>query len=296
MNKLNKNNQKRDITLPQPNSYAEKAYFFYSLLLICFALTGFAQRGPVSSVGFAYIPNTGDNTVSVLNLSTNSVTATLAVGVQPYGVSVTPDGSKVYVSNFGDNTLTIINSSDNSMITITTGIGNGPTGLCVTPDGKSVYVVNQNDNTVSVIKTLDNSVIATIPVITPIFAFMFLRERITWLNLLGLILSFLGVAFLVMGDDVKNDASPMGIALLMCAVAAAIGYGVMTKKLSVKYSSLTIITIQNVFGVFFFVPLFFIFDFKDLPLVMPSTEVITSVLFYFHLSFLLLFSFPLFLN
>jgi drug/metabolite transporter (DMT)-like permease len=126
--------------------------------------------------------------------------------------------------------------------------------------------------------TVASLIIAVIPVITPIFAFLFLREKITWLNLVGLILSFLGVAFLVMGDDAKNDAPPIGIALLLCAVAAAIGYGVMTKKLSSKYSSLTIITIQNVVGVFFFVPLFFIFDFKNLPLVMPSTEVITSVI------------------
>ena len=40
-----------------------------------------------------------DNTVSVINTATNTVSATITVGTDPYGVSVSPDGSKVYVAN-----------------------------------------------------------------------------------------------------------------------------------------------------------------------------------------------------
>ncbi len=149
-------NQPNRVTIFQTKSIMKKAYYLFSVLLICATFNSFAQK--------AYIPNTDDNTVSVLDLNTNSVTATLPVGSSPYGVSVTPDGKKVYISNYGDNTVSVINSADNTISSITTGVGNGPTGLCVTPDGKAVYIVNQNDNTVSVIKTLDNSIITTIPV------------------------------------------------------------------------------------------------------------------------------------
>ena len=39
------------------------------------------------------------NTVSVINTATNTVSATITVGIYPLGVSVSPDGSKVYVAN-----------------------------------------------------------------------------------------------------------------------------------------------------------------------------------------------------
>ena len=41
----------------------------------------------------------GDNTVSVINTATNTVSATITVGTNPNGISVSPDGSKVYVAN-----------------------------------------------------------------------------------------------------------------------------------------------------------------------------------------------------
>jgi len=45
----------------------------------------------------------GPNTVSVINTATNTVTATIPVGINsfPSGVAVTPNGSKVYVALSG---------------------------------------------------------------------------------------------------------------------------------------------------------------------------------------------------
>ena len=37
--------------------------------------------------------------MSVIATATNTVTATIPVGVGPAGVAVSPDGSKVYVAN-----------------------------------------------------------------------------------------------------------------------------------------------------------------------------------------------------
>jgi YVTN family beta-propeller protein len=47
----------------------------------------------------AYITNALDNTVSVIDTKTNTVTATIPIGVGPVGVAVNPDGSKVYVTS-----------------------------------------------------------------------------------------------------------------------------------------------------------------------------------------------------
>ena len=45
-----------------------------------------------------------DYTVSVINTATDTVSATITVGTEPFGVSVSPDGSKVYVANYSGNT------------------------------------------------------------------------------------------------------------------------------------------------------------------------------------------------
>src|SRR5947208_1571428 len=59
----------------------------------------------------AYITNALDNTVSVIDTTTNTVTATFPVGAGPSGVAVTSDGSKVYVTNGGSNTVSVIDTA-----------------------------------------------------------------------------------------------------------------------------------------------------------------------------------------
>src|SRR6185437_11998353 len=63
--------------------------------------------------GFAYIPNSNDGTLSVVNTVTNKVVKTITLGsnVLPFGVSVSPDGSTVYVTDRGLNNVLVINTS-----------------------------------------------------------------------------------------------------------------------------------------------------------------------------------------
>jgi YVTN family beta-propeller protein len=121
----------------------------------------------------AYIPNTGSNTVSVIDTATNTVTATIPVGSAPgSGVAVSPDSSKVYVTNAASNTVSVIDTATNT-VTATIPVGVSPFGVAVTPDGSKVYVANEDiahpsgivgPGTVSVIDTATNTVTATIPV------------------------------------------------------------------------------------------------------------------------------------
>jgi YVTN family beta-propeller protein len=113
-----------------------------------------------------YVTNQGDNTVSVIDTATNTVTATIPVGSGPSGVAVTPDGTKVYVANaffgFGTN-VSVIDAATNTVIA-TIPAGSAPGNVAVTPDGRRVYVTNFQSNNVSVIDTATNTVTATIPV------------------------------------------------------------------------------------------------------------------------------------
>jgi drug/metabolite transporter (DMT)-like permease len=121
-------------------------------------------------------------------------------------------------------------------------------------------------------------IIATIPVFTPLVAYLALKERISWLNIAGIFISFFGIGVMLVNPDLSLNASPVGIMFLLWAVVSAVIYSVFLKKLTQKYSSLTIITYQNALGVLYFLPLFLIFDYHHFITVRPNRELISSLL------------------
>lgn len=111
----------------------------------------------------AYIPNSGDNTVSVISLASNSVIATIPVGTTPQVTAVSLNGGTVYIGNTGSNSISVINTASNT-VTSTIPLGFSPAGICISPNGRKLYVTNQANNSVRVINTLTNEVITNIPV------------------------------------------------------------------------------------------------------------------------------------
>jgi YVTN family beta-propeller protein len=82
---------------------------------------------PQSLAQNAYITNASDNTVSVIATATNTVIGSpIAVGSYPFGVAVTPDGSKVYVANAGSNSVSVIATANNTVIGSPIVVGSGP--------------------------------------------------------------------------------------------------------------------------------------------------------------------------
>jgi YVTN family beta-propeller protein len=73
--------------------------------------------------------------VSVIDAATNTVTATISVGIAPTGVAVTPDGSKAYVANTNSTTVSVIDTGTNT-VAATIPVGNAPTafGLFIQPE------------------------------------------------------------------------------------------------------------------------------------------------------------------
>jgi YVTN family beta-propeller protein len=112
----------------------------------------------------AYITNQRSHSVSVIDTATNTVSATIPDGASPFGVAVTPDGSKVYIANSPFNgTVSVIDTGTNT-VSATIPVGFSPFGVAVNPDGSKVYVSNSLSNTVSVIDAATNTASATIPV------------------------------------------------------------------------------------------------------------------------------------
>ena len=81
---------------------------------------------------FAYITNAGSNSVSVIDIATNKVTATVNLEPThlPLEVAVTHSGTKVYLTNPNDNIVSVINTSTNT-ITANVPVGAHPKGIPV---------------------------------------------------------------------------------------------------------------------------------------------------------------------
>src|SRR6266851_1407046 len=124
-------------------------------------LLGMALAIPAQAQTHAYIVNTGSNSVSVIDTTSNTVVATVSVGGSPLEVAITPDGTRAYVTNATDNTLSVIDTASNTVVA-TVGVGAGPTAVAITPDGTRVYVTT--GDAVSVIDATSNTVVATVGV------------------------------------------------------------------------------------------------------------------------------------
>lgn len=141
-----------------------------------------------------------------------------------------------------------------------------------------LYFVGESFGLQLVSASVSAFIIATIPVFTPVFAFWLLKERLKPLPLAGLIVSFIGVLFIIFRVDLSLDASPWGIALLFLAVSSAIIYAIILKKLVARYNPVSLIAWQELIGVLYFLPLFLYFDVNTIWSIQPSTNAVLSLL------------------
>lgn len=97
---------------------------------------------PAHAVGTVlYVPNTFANTVSVVDTSSDTITATIPVGQWPYYTAVTPDGSQVFVPNYLSGTVSVISGTTDS-VTATIPVSSGPKGVAVDKAGRYAYVAS----------------------------------------------------------------------------------------------------------------------------------------------------------
>jgi YVTN family beta-propeller protein len=111
---------------------------------------------------YAYITNSGDTTVSVIDTAQSipQVVASPNVGGNPFGVALSPDGKSVYITvDQGKQAgyVAVLNTKTNQAAHAPINVGMNPRGIAVTPDGKQVCVANYGSNNVTIINTKDFS-------------------------------------------------------------------------------------------------------------------------------------------
>lgn len=141
-----------------------------------------------------------------------------------------------------------------------------------------LYFMGESFGLKLVSPTITAVIISTIPVFTPLAAYFSLKERLSRFNILGIFISFFGILILILKKDLSLNASPIGVLILLVGVGAAVYYTIFLKRLTLKYSALKIITVQNFIGIFYFLPLFLIFEFNDFINVRPNFELVSTLL------------------
>ncbi len=141
-----------------------------------------------------------------------------------------------------------------------------------------MYFLGESFGMKYVSSTVASVIISLIPVLSPVAAYLIVKERVSWLNILGIAVSFAGVLIMVLKADFSFKETPEGVALMMLAVVSAILYTVMIKKLSAGYKPYTILTWQYIFGTLLFMPLFFGFGLKNFLAVKPDIRLIGTLL------------------
>jgi len=124
-------------------------------------LAGLGLAAPAAAAGGggynAYVTDSRQNQVFVIDTATNTITATVPVGVSPRGVAVTPDGSRVYVADHGGEAVSVIDAAT-ATVASTISVPGAPNFVAVSPDGRKAYVSNDGTNALDVIDTASNAV------------------------------------------------------------------------------------------------------------------------------------------
>ena len=119
--------------------------------------------------------------------------------------------------------------------------------------------------------TIAETLLSTSPLLSPFFAALLLREKVTKHNVFGIIISTVGMVLLVLvGSDNFEIGNPFGVLLAFAAVSTAVLYTVVLRRIPQTYSALTIVFWAQLFSLVFFYPIWRIVEGTEMCHLIPS--------------------------
>ncbi|MBR4392204.1 MAG: DMT family transporter [Bacteroidales bacterium] len=141
-----------------------------------------------------------------------------------------------------------------------------------------LYFIGESYGLLRVSPTICSAIVATIPLFAPIAAFFMLKERISAMNIVGLIVSFLGVLLMLFNKNLEMTASVSGLLFIFMAVVVAVCYSVALKKLADRYHPITVVLVENSIGIIYFLPFVLLMECTSLPAVLQVSNYIVPLL------------------
>ncbi len=108
-----------------------------------------------------FVANNLHHSVSKVDLATNQIVKTIAVGKHPYAAVISNDGTSLYVSNWGESSISVV---DPETLTIknTIPVGLHPNALIEDAANGQIYVSNSDSDSISIIDSKQQKEIKTI--------------------------------------------------------------------------------------------------------------------------------------
>lgn len=121
--------------------------------------------------------------------------------------------------------------------------------------------------------TIAEAMLSMQPVLAPIFAFVLLREQVTRNNIIGILLSTIGVLILLLvGAENFALGSSWGILLAFLTVSMSVSYSIVLRRIPAHYSPLSIVFYVQSFSLL----LFYVLWGGDLLLSSSTPELLNS--------------------
>ncbi|MBK7403079.1 MAG: YncE family protein [Phycisphaerales bacterium] len=109
--------------------------------------------------------NSFTDTLTLIDTSSWSVVATVAVGDFPTAATFSPDDSRIYATNRTDETVSIVSNAGAGSVQIgVVGVGAYPYTSVTNADGSKLYVMNTSDKDIGVVDTASMSALGAIAV------------------------------------------------------------------------------------------------------------------------------------
>lgn len=141
-----------------------------------------------------------------------------------------------------------------------------------------LYYVGETYGLTMVESTPAAVIISTIPLFAPLIAFIVLRERIGLLTIIGIIVSLVGVFFVIYEPGGGFKSNPWGVALMFIAIFSAICYATVLRKIPLHYDNMNVIFYQSLLGLIFFIPTFFLTDYLTIQNIKVSNQSLVALL------------------
>jgi drug/metabolite transporter (DMT)-like permease len=139
------------------------------------------------------------------------------------------------------------------------------------------YFMGESFGLLEVSASVGALIIATIPVFTTLLAPFLDKSRVSLFAYAGMLLSFVGVVLVVFDANMNMQYSLRGVVLLFVAVASAVGYNVVMRRLANKYKPITVVKVQNTLGFVYFLPFFLGFEWHHFWSAAPTPRVLLSL-------------------
>lgn len=124
-------------------------------------------------------------------------------------------------------------------------------------------------------------VLAFIPLLTPLMTYFFIREKVTILNIIGIVISITG-ALMVILEKGKFTVDTIGLVYLGLAMLSAVVYSLVLRRVPEEYNTLSVVFYMLCISLVFFIPTALIVDMDQMKTVfatLPASELKNAFLY-----------------